>query len=225
MEMGTKERLVAALRPRLDERASRWVMDTAAASAEGPVEGLLTAYTSASRQIGNGPLNAEPALSSPTVVLDRWTLEDAARAVLLLTRAERSLDPSDFETAARACYEHADAREQQSWLRGVTVLPDPERFLPLVIDACRTSVQPVFDAVACENPYPARFFPDRNFNQLILKALFNGVSLARVIGLDGRLNPDLSRMASDYAAERRAAGRSIPDDIALVTSDAGGSPT
>jgi hypothetical protein len=70
--------------------------------------------------------------------------------------------------------------------------------------------------VACENPYPARHFPDRNFNQMVLKALFNGVALVRIVGLSSRLNGELSRMAGDYANERRVAGRSIPSDISLA---------
>jgi hypothetical protein len=31
-----------------------------------------------------------------------------------------------------------------------------------------------------------------------------------------RLNPELARMASDFAAERRAAGRSVPADLGLI---------
>ena len=212
--MSITEQLRAVLRSRVDERGWTWLCEASSAVTTGGRDRLLLAYTAASQQMGNAPLTASEAPEG--VRLDGWTLEDAARAVLLLTRADASASPEDFAADATSCYEEGDAREQQSWLRTVSVLPDPQRFLPTVIDACRSSVQPIFDAVACENPYPARFFPERNFNQMILKALFNGVALRRVVGLEQRLNPELSRMAADYAAERRAAGRSIPDDIALV---------
>jgi hypothetical protein len=56
-----------------------------------------------------------------------------------------------------------------------------------------------------------------NFNQMVLKALFNNVPLARIVGLADRANNELARMANDYAAERRAAGRAIPGDIGLAT--------
>lgn len=223
MGNATKEQLLAVLRPQVAEDVWLWVGEAMSRSAAADVEPLLTAYTAASRRIGRGPLTAAPGSAPADLMLESWTLEDAARALLLLARAERSGGGDDFVTVATACYERADAREQQSWLRGVSVLPHPDRFLPLVIDACRTSVQPVFEAVACENPYPATYFPDRNFNQLVLKAMFNGVALARVVGLARRLNPEMSRMAGDYAAERRAAGRSVPDDLALVTMDVRGS--
>jgi len=158
---------------------------------------------------------ANLAQSAPGLSFERWTADDAARAVLLLSAAG-ALSAEGFVDAATACYERGDSREQQSWLRAVSLLPGAERFLWLAIDACRTNIVPQFEAIACENPYPAKFFPERNFNQLVLKALFNNIALVRVTGLASRLNPELSRMASDYAAERRAAGRTVPSDIALV---------
>jgi hypothetical protein len=145
------------------------------------------------------------------------TLEDAGRLLLLLTRytADQRATP-DAAADAIACYEQGDTGEQRSWLRTVALLPEPARFLPVVIDACRTSIVPLFEAVACENPYPAQHFPALNFNQMVLKALFNGIALNRIVELPSRLNPELSRMASDYADERRAAGRSVPPDISLA---------
>ncbi len=124
--------------------------------------------------------------------------------------------PDAFVKAATECYERGDAREQQSWLKAVGLLPHPERFLSAAVDACRTNILPLFESIACENPYPLRYFPELNFNHLVLKALFMGVALTRIVGLRTRLNPELSRMASDYAAERRAAGRPVPRDLPLV---------
>ena len=136
--------------------------------------------------------------------------------MLLLTRFESLADGEKAASDASACYEQGDASEQQSWLKGAALLPEPERFLWRMIDACRTNIVPNFEAVACENVYPARYFPEANFNQLVLKALFNGIALARIAGLPQRANPELARMAADYAAERRAANRSVPADIALA---------
>lgn len=217
--MRTRDLLLASLRSRLHEDAWRWLERAAADAPTCGVDEILTLYTSASQRLGMEPLGPETG-SQPGPSFKGWSLEDAGRAVILLSRVEQSHDDQDWD-AVSACYEQGDAREQQSWLKAVGVLPAPQRFLPLVIDACRSSIQPIFEAVACENPYPARFFPERNFNQLILKALFNGVALSRVVGLSGRLNPELARMATDYAAERRAAGRPIPTDISLAVGESG----
>ena len=195
------------LRARLDSTASTWLDQAIATSG---VDALAGAYTSAGRHVGRHPLapSQDERREAGDLQLDRWTTEDAARAVLLLARADAAV--------TIACYERGDSSEQQSWLKSIAVLPEPERLLPVVIDACRTNILPLFEAVACENPYPARYFPDRNFNQMVLKALFNRVALSRIVGLTGRLNADLTRMAADYAAERRAAGRDVPSDIGLA---------
>ena len=96
------------------------------------------------------------------------------------------------------------------------LLPRPERFLAIAVESCRSSVQSVFEAIACENAYPAAFFPEANFNQMVLKALFTGADVRRVGGLAERCGAELVRMAEDYASERRAASRSIPDGVGLI---------
>lgn len=140
---------------------------------------------------------------------------DAARA-LLLSSIAAAVTPDVFERIAIDCYEQGDAREQQSWLKALPLLPSPERFLPQAIDACRTNIVPLFESIACDNPYPSRCFPERNFNQLVLKALFVGAALDRIVDLRQRLNHELQRMALDFAAERRAAGRAVPADLPLA---------
>ena len=218
-----RNQLQSTLQVRTSGEAARWLLDARKEAQAGPRERLLALYTEASMRLGRLPLAAPGGESSTAIpeglALDRWTLEDAARAVFLLARADHATF-EDFEADARACYEMGDAREQQSWLRAVALLPAPDRFLALVIDACRTNILPVFEAVACENPYANRFFPERNFNQLVMKALFNGVRLDRIVGLAARANIELARMATDFAAERRAAGRPVPTDIGLALSSA-----
>jgi hypothetical protein len=81
-------------------------------------------------------------------------------------------------------------------------------------------VLPIFAAIACENPFPARHLSALHFNQMVLKALFLDVSLARVIGLGGRRSAELTRMARDYAQERRAAGRAVSADLAVLAGEA-----
>jgi hypothetical protein len=190
---------------------------------EGP---LLDAYARAPLRVGRGALPLGPAqlteLQSafPGVGFDRWTREDAARALLLIRHRRKAAPGPAFVKAALECFEQGDAREQQSWLRAIALWPEGDAFLPHAIDACRTNIVPVFEALACENPYPAAHFPERNFNQVVLKAMFNTIALARIVGLQSRLNPELTRMARDYAAERTAAGRSVPPDIHLAIHEA-----
>ena len=77
-------------------------------------------------------------------------------------------------------------------------------------NACRSSVQPVFEAVACDTTYAAQHFATR-LRADGLKALFVGVPLG-ACRLRERTNPELSRMAPvTQRAERR--GRTVPEDI------------
>jgi len=215
------EFLRTAVRSRSDSDARIW-FDEALAQASGTTGALPASYTKA-RRLGRAPLSLSASEKSdaahllPDVQFEHWTLEDAARAALLLSSATAS--PDVFARAATDCYDQGDSGEQQSWLKSTALLPEPERFLAIVIDACRTNIMPLFEAIACENPFPARHFPERNFNQMVLKALFNKVALSRIVGLAGRRNADLTRMAADYASERRAAGRTVPADIGLAMTE------
>jgi hypothetical protein len=54
------------------------------------------------------------------------------------------------------------------------------------------------------------------FHHLVPKFLFCEVPISRVVDLSRRVTPELRRMVEAYAAERRAAGRPVPADAALV---------
>ena len=187
---------------------------------------LLDAYTRVPLRVGRGPLplTADDVRQlravAPGIGFERWTVDDAARAWLLIAHRRSGVTGDGFVAAALECFEQGDAREQESWLRAIALWPEGQAFLPQAIDACRTNIVPVFEALACENPYPAAHFPDRNFNQVVLKAMFNNIALSRIVSLGSRLNAELTRMARDYGAERTAAGRSVPADIHLAMHDA-----
>ena len=46
----------------------------------------------------------------------------------------------------------------------------------------------LFEALACDNPYPASCFPDAAFYQLVARAERSGFPLDRIVGLDRRKN-------------------------------------
>lgn len=217
--------MLSIVRARLNDSGRDW-LDGALATARGAdVNRLCASYTAASRKAGMSPLGlsaderSQMTATAPDLTFGGWTVADAARAAILLTAAEAA-DIDTFVARALACFENGDAREQQSWLRGLSLLPRSDRFTTIAVDACRSHIQPLFESIACENPYPLAYFSDRQFNQLVLKAMFTGVPLERIVGLARRVNADLSRMARDYAAERRAAGRSVPADLPLALHDA-----
>lgn len=181
------------------------------------------AFAGAGRRLGTAPASGDATVADAhgrrwSIV--GWGLDEIGRAVLLLEGAERI--PADEQPGwVETLYRTGALREQQAIVRALALLPDPARFVAIALDACRTSTQPIFEAVACENPYPAAHFAADAFNQLVLKAVFTEVPLARILGLESRITPELARMAADYAAERAAAGRIVPADLAILTGDRG----
>jgi hypothetical protein len=215
--------LVELLQRRLNDLSWQWFQDALRTAVVPLQEGrLLSAYTAISRKLGKTVLQLDPSEKqrlrevNPLLSLDHWGADEAGRAALLLTLSENISNPVHYAELVRACYENGDSREQQSWLRSLSLLPDCEVFVDAATDACRTNIMPLFESIACENPYPFRHFPELNFNQMVLKGLFNDIGISRIVGLEERFNPELSRMADDYVSEREAAGRHVPPSIWLV---------
>jgi hypothetical protein len=221
--LSVKRFLAQLLRRRLDNPSWQWfqaVLRTVEDSRQQSQ--LLAHYPAMSRRLGKTPLSLDASerkrleAMEPLFSLDQWGVDDAGRAALLLVLSENVFSPARYAELALACYENGDSREQQSWLRSLSLLPGRDVFVAAATDACRTNIMPLFEAIACENPYPLRHFPELNFNQMVLKGLFNGIALCRIVGLEQRFNSELSRMADDYVSEREAAGREVPRDIWLV---------
>ena len=185
-------------------------------------EEFANAYTKVARKLGGAPLELDPdevsALSSSGLPLFQGqALHELGRTVLLLCATEY-LALNEQAEWIEALYARGDNAEREALLHALPLLPEPDRFLSTAVEACRSNVQTIFEAIACENPYPARHFPELNFNQMVMKAIFIGVPLGRIVGLPSRIAPVLVRMTKDYVQERTAAGRPVPDDIQFITS-------
>jgi hypothetical protein len=181
---------------------------------------FASAFAACGRRLGGAPVSVSEseraALAAARQPLPAGRpLADVGR-LLLLARALACLEPGEHAAFVDGMYRRGDTRERQAVLAALAALPSPARFVATAVEACRTNVVPEFEAIACDNPYPADHFSDLQFNQMVLKALFVGVPLARVVGLAERAGDELERMVEDFARERRAAGRPVPPDVALV---------
>lgn len=139
-----------------------------------------------------------------------WSLLEALRVALILTRDD--LDSIAFAESFERFFRFADEGETCALYRAITFLPHGERYTWRAGEGCRTNMTSVFEAVACETPYPVRHFNDIAWRQLLMKALFIGVPLWRVQGLDKRLSNTIAHMFLDYVDERTSAGRPVPPD-------------
>jgi len=151
----------------------------------------------------------DQALPGFTVV--NWDEFRLARVILLLVLAEQP-EPVYRETL-ETLLGSADLREQVAIYSAFPLLPDPDFLVPLAREGLRTNIIDVFDAIALENPFPAKHFETEAWNQMVLKALFIERPLYRIEGIDERANLTLTEALSNLAHERWAAGRWVSPEL------------
>jgi hypothetical protein len=122
-------------------------------------------------------------------------------------------DKAFFTSKVAKLIEVADTSELETFLKFLIVLPNPEDYKNTAVEALRTNISTVFNAIAHNNPYPTLFFDDQQWNQMFLKTAFMQGDLSAILDIDKRANKDLARIISDYAHERWAAGRDIDPDF------------
>ncbi|MUH37059.1 hypothetical protein D9O36_14500 [Zobellia amurskyensis] len=103
----------------------------------------------------------------------------------------------------------ADTGELETFLKYLVLLPNAENYKQTAVEALRTNIATIFEAISMQNPYPAKYFNDQQWNQMFLKAAFMQLDLSTILSIDERANKDLARIISDYAHERWAASREI----------------
>ncbi|MFI1019447.1 EboA domain-containing protein [Streptomyces olivaceus] len=183
------------LAARLDPAARAWLdraLDEAAAhpGTHGPISVWELRLAEAGRRCG--PAHA-----------------DAARVLVL--HAARA----DEEALSRV-YSQGTADERRAVLHALAhLVPGPDA-LPLIEDALRTNDTRL--VAAALGPYAARHLDAHQWRHAVLKCLFTGVPVDSVADLARRAHGDdeLARMLADYAAERTAAGRTVPEDLHRV---------
>ena len=142
---------------------------------------------------------------------------DPAEARMRLALAIPSAEPKAWLVALDRLFATAGLEEQIALYRGLSRFPHPERLRLRAAVGVRSTIQAVFEAIALDNHYPAAWLAQEPLNQMVLKAFFPGCDHGRIRGLQGRANPELGRMLTDYRRERTAASRAVPaglDEVA-----------
>ena len=209
--------MAAWLRVQLPPDAWSWLADQrerleAGASARD----FNMAISLVPRRIGKADLALDDAALSAAEASRRgwdprgWSADQTGRLVLLLAGGGTG---QAFLERLRQLFATADLVEAIAFYRGLPLYPDPELHEPRAREGVRSAMQPLFEAVAHRNPYPVEQFDEHAWNQMVLKALFIGTTLAPIQQLDRRANKPLMRMLCDYARERRAAGRAVSPEL------------
>jgi hypothetical protein len=140
-----------------------------------------------------------------------WGTDEAARVALVLATYRN--DDNAFAARVDRLCATGELTEQVAYLKGFAIFPAARALHDRAREAVRSSIAPVFEAIACGNPYPRDHFDESAWNQMVVKCVFSGVPIAAVVGLRERRNPELIAMLGDLVSERTAAGRPTPDAV------------
>ncbi|GGN19473.1 EboA domain-containing protein [Streptomyces fuscichromogenes] len=187
-----------ALRAALDTAARVW-LDEAAATITAEPAAIRRLFPAARRRCGRARLT------------EHWTVDEAARAVLLTALPRTGPALADEVTLL---HRHGDPAEQRAVLRTLPLLDLGELALPVVRDALRGNDTTLIEAAL--GPYATAHLPDAEYRQAVLKCVFYEIPLDRVHGVHTRADRELARMLAAFAQERIAAGRDVPQDIRPV---------
>jgi len=213
-----KTTLWEIIRQNISDTESGWLTEKGSAS---PIE-LMTAFVASPRfltkKIVNVDLELETALKDniPGFSVTGWSLVRTAR-VWLLTQLDDS-DKDAFVKNIETLFDTAEMNELVALYSALPVLAYPEQWLFRATDAVRSNMGFVFDAIALHNPYPAKYFSELAWNQLVLKTIFNDKPVHFIAGLEERENKNLALILSDFAHERWAAGRSVAPNVWRLVS-------
>lgn len=178
---------------------------------------LFTAFSQASRyfkkdlnQLNNADLGDADRLVAGFRP-DKWNHLQTARTYLLLHFEAK--DAAHFVKMLDRLLGSADMYEQEAIYAALPILPYQEQLKLRAAEGLRTNITSVFDAIALNNPYPAKYLDELAWNQMVIKAFFLQRPIYQIQQSDARANASLTKILVDYAHERWAAGREVMPEI------------
>jgi hypothetical protein len=143
--------------------------------------------------------------------------EDQVRVSLLEALAEATPDPEALTRELEELYRYGDADERRAVLLALSHLPIADRGIELVRDALRSNDPRL--VLAALGEYGQEHLDPAGWRQGVLKCLFMEAPLAQIPDLltgSNRVDPTLVDMVAAFAAERTAAGRTVPADARRI---------
>jgi hypothetical protein len=202
---------------RLTAAQSAWFCDRCQAVSQGDKKALFLAFGLVSRKLSKADLqlsNVELDQANSTRTgwnSSAWTIEQAARTRLLLSFP--APEPTAYVAVLDQLFDAGEMHELVALYQSLPLLPHQSSHALRCAEGIRTNIKAVFLAIAHHNPFPSEQLNDDQWNQLVLKCLFVGVTLDPVVGLDRRGNAPLAKMLTDFAHERWAAQRPVSPEL------------
>jgi hypothetical protein len=177
---------------------------------------LQTAFIAMPKYIKKTEIVLESAIKNQFLSLsnfapDGWPLDRLARAYIIL-----NFNPGNeknYMKRLNELFETSEMNELSTLNSFIPLLSYPENWLFQAKEALRSNIGQVFDSIAFNNPYPSVYFDESAWNLLVLKTIFCGKNIKKIVGLKNRANQKLAHMISDFAHARWAAGKAIDPEV------------
>lgn len=128
------------------------------------------------------------------------THRDLVRILLLSYAIDRTCQPSNL---VDRWFRNACVAERRTLMRALAVLPRPKQFLQFAVDAATGPNDVLFEAIACDNPYPGTYFTDGAFDVVVDRVLAMGFDPRRVHRIDERSRRNDLGAIHGYASRAR----------------------
>lgn len=171
---------------------------------------LPLAFVATPRFIGKRIIQSKRSDINGLQVQD-WTLDRLVRVYFLLL--VEKIAPENFVSQIETLFDTAEINESIALFSALPLFSQPEIWMHRATEAVRSNIGDVFNSLAFANPYPATYFTEKAWNQLVLKCIFNDKPIHLIQGIDYRANQALANTLSDFAHERWAAGRTVPAQV------------
>lgn len=206
--------LLELIRIRAGSEAATWLEN----SVVNAQDNLDQVCADLNRQMGRKPLIAGFKDRTRAVLMTElgampighWRTDRAARSWLLATIVATSETPfADLFTH----YDNGDTETRIACILAINLVDDTQvaQGLSLIHDAGRTYLDELIDAAWCNHPFSAHHMSDTEYRKAVLKALFCDVSIDGFLRLSERADAELAKSLRDFADEREAANRPVPD--------------
>ncbi len=205
--------LLADIQALLPSEARDWIQKRFTTDAETfSARSFFIAFSSAVRFCGKNPLqitsSQQHSFCNTHGAMPRlWRTDHTARICLLLQYARNN--PSLLEQLLAA----ADLGETEAIAYALPFITNDQHYTQHAHALLRSNIQSVFEAIALDNIFPARYFDENGWNQMVLKSFFINSDTRYILASGQRHTPQLAAMLIDYTRERDAASRAINPQI------------
>lgn len=214
MQIMDKKLIRTCLTEQLSQEVAAWYFETLTKTLENKSgKELYLMYSLCGSKLTQEVLNTTTKQDEALTyfIKQEGTVLQLGRINVLIQVLEK--DAAFFGPKVENLIQLADTGELETFLKFLVLLPNAERYIFTAVEALRTNIATIFDAIAMNNPYPQQHFNEQQWNQMYLKAAFMERNLGCIIGVEERGNQALTRIISDYAHERWAASREIDPEI------------